>query len=196
MSSYSYTLEKGAFITSKNPPDNYIELEQTHSTNYVHATNLERRGDAFVVNYEFSKQIPVIKTADCLPILALSLKKYFLIHAGRKGLLDGILQNKILLNESPYLFFVGPSIGPCCYKMPESWFDLKTIRFQEKLRNEYTLNLWKYTKVEIKNFFPQAKIIFSEICTHCDTNFYSYRRNATKKRNFNYFSRKEAKIGE
>lgn len=142
-------------------------------------------------------QILVIKTADCLPILIYDPEKNQVaaIHAGRMGLIKGVIQKAIAVlnpNSESLIVGIGPHIKKCCY-------------FLRKKDEEYVKNpKWqKYTEErDGKYYFDLTRIAFDQlqdlgvkgeniedmgICTFCEAErFFSARKRDAEP---NYYAR-------
>lgn len=132
--------------------------------------------------------------ADCVPLYFLDPKKKViaLAHAGWKGTASKIGEKIIDKMESLYnclpqdiLVGIGPSIGPCCYEVGESLFEIfnKNFTNPDKLliskgNQKWHLNLWKANMVILKSRgILENNITVSELCTSCNNDkFYSYRK--------------------
>ncbi|HXL45234.1 MAG TPA: polyphenol oxidase family protein, partial [Candidatus Binatia bacterium] len=71
-------------------------------------------------------------SADCLPIALARVNGtpgLALLHAGRLGLLDGIVQAGVAALGGPLMAIVGPGIGPCCYEVGENILGAYRARF-------------------------------------------------------------------
>ena len=99
-------------IISENTPELLAQPLFTKESDYL-ITNLPGVGIGIV-------------TADCLPLVLVDQKKKVvgIIHAGWKGLVDGIVENVIDQFQTVYgsavqdlSLFVGPSAGVCCYEV-------------------------------------------------------------------------------
>ncbi len=110
----------------------------------------------------------MVITGDCLPIGFYDTKKQIiaLIHASRKNLESGLLENTVKifvdsLKSKPgdLIVSIGPSIGPCCY---------------------YT-DLWSFTKKKLEELgIPQENIFNPEICTYHSNQYFSHRKAIEK----------------
>lgn len=133
-----------------------------------------------------------VVTADCLPIFFFDKKKDIVgvIHAGFKGILQGIIQNMVKQmknlgsNPKDITVGIGPSIGVCCYSVPLTRIDeFKSIlgeghTFYEIRGKEFYLNLRNVAmKILFDNGILKENIEVSQFCTSCNVNlFYSYRK--------------------
>jgi purine-nucleoside/S-methyl-5'-thioadenosine phosphorylase / adenosine deaminase len=67
---------------------------------------------------------PLVMTADCLPIALAGPGAVAMLHAGWRGLADGIVAAGIdamreLGADAPLQAAIGPGAGPCCYEVGE-----------------------------------------------------------------------------
>ena len=61
----------------------------------------------------------LVLTADCMPIALATPSKVAMVHAGWRGLADGVIENAIeaLGTDEPIVAAIGPSAGCCCYEV-------------------------------------------------------------------------------
>lgn len=137
----------------------------------------------------------IVLVADCVPMLFFdpSRRAVGVAHAGWRGTLRSIAFNTVTTMEKAFgsspaniMVGIGPSIGPCCYRVgPEVISQVKSV-FQggndyivnESKGGEGHLDLWKanlegllYAGIERKN------IEIAERCTcHEPDLFFSYRK--------------------
>ncbi|MCL4474492.1 MAG: polyphenol oxidase family protein [Actinobacteria bacterium] len=122
------------------------------------------------------------KPAETKPVVAV-------LHAGRKGLIEGVLQNGVEKMESDYgvsasdiTAAIGPAIGPCCYEVEEEI----GREFEEKFGSEVIknrtedrvlLDLQEAAQSALTGAgVPGENICILDICTSCHREFFSYRR--------------------
>jgi len=127
----------------------------------------------------------VIRTADCLPVLACSdngISGAF--HAGWRGLSMGIVKKGILkmksLGADSIRISAGPAIGPCCFRVGGDV--AKEFRFPYSRQDDdggYYFDLWEMAKAQAMSAGIQKHMITSfRICTCCSKElFNSYRRD-------------------
>lgn len=174
--------------------DNLIFTDQIHSPNvYVCPPGIggyiRLKTDGLI-----SKnlgQILIIKTADCLPILLYDSqsKTVGAIHAGRKGLLRGIIENTIeaLDSQSPSLIVgIGPHIRKCCYYLKKRDQDYilhsQWRKYTEKKNDRLYFDLTQIALDKFLNFgVKRENIEDCGICTHCRAErFYSARKRESQ----------------
>jgi polyphenol oxidase len=125
--------------------------------------------------------VPMLKvTADCLPV-ALARRDgapaLALLHAGRLGLLEGILEAGVAaLGGNDVAAAVGPGIGPCCYEVGDEIADAYRARFGGTALRGRNLDLWTVAERLLRN----AGVVSVErldVCTACTGDFFSHRRD-------------------
>ncbi len=109
-------------------PDFPAWLEQTHSTRVIEADN-QTVHHADGSYSERSKQVCVVMTADCLPVLLCDRNgsEIAAVHAGWKGLCDGIIEvalDKFKSNKAHLIAYLGPAIGADVFEVGEEVRDM------------------------------------------------------------------------
>jgi polyphenol oxidase len=124
--------------------------------------------------------VPMLKlTADCLPV-ALARRNgepaLALLHAGRLGLLEGILQAGVATLGGRVAAAVGPGIGPCCYEVGDDIADTYRARFGNAAVRGRNLDLWSVTDSILREA-GVASVERLDMCTACNSEFFSHRRD-------------------
>lgn len=171
---------------------NLVELEQVHGS-CITNTPACSKADGFILELgSLSEHTPVIKTADCLPILYLGKSHISLVHAGWRGLKAGIHISPELTQKSFEHILIGPSISAQNFEVgPEFRDHFEDQSCFDDSSGKLTFNLQKHAMNQLRECFPLAIIEQTNICTYADKNFNSYRRNKTEIRNWNIFKKKE-----
>jgi len=102
--------------------------EQCHGTHAVHAAELNGH-DAVVADAVYTDTpglVCAILTADCLPLIVCSRAgdEVAVIHAGWRGLLDGIIERTLARFASPpehMVAWIGPGISASAYAVDEAF---------------------------------------------------------------------------
>jgi YfiH family protein len=115
----------------------------------------------------------VVVTADCLPIALVRTEgtpTIALVHAGWRGLADGVVENAVDALDGPVAAVVGPGIGACCYEVgPEV-----AVRFGER---GPTLDLRAVAERALQRAGVD-EVAQVDLCTSCDAErFFSHRRD-------------------
>lgn len=134
-----------------------------------------------------------VMVADCSPILIFDKKKRVIsaIHAGRVGVMKRILSKTIgKMGEiygskaSDLRVIVGPNIKVGCYEIGD--LELGEFgKFAKFIDNRRHFDLNSAIKNELKEL-RVGDFCFSEICTHCSDEFFSYRRSGVTGRFVGY----------
>lgn len=164
-------------------------LEQVHGNNVISA---DHPNNSVVADAIYSKEehtVCAIQTADCLPVLVCSSNNYCVaaIHAGWKGLSNGIIENTIealALPTKDILVWLGPAIGPQAFVVGEqvlrSFIDkdpaAKTA-FQLIGNKQWQANLYQLAQQRLHKL-GITSIFGGHYCTFSDSiRFFSFRRN-------------------
>jgi hypothetical protein len=180
--------------------DSFVIAHQVHQANVVVADENTPRGawadpgkeientDAFITN---QKNICiVVKVADCVPILIYDPVRHIAaaIHAGWRGTVKSVTSNTIQLlidqfgsDPETLLAGIGPSIGPCCYKIGEEvekavkdkWGS--NHQFLVKLSGGIgkSFDLWSANHFElVRRGVKPENIETASVCTYCNSDQY------------------------
>jgi YfiH family protein len=144
---------------------------QVHGAGVVRANGRGEEADAIWTG-ERRRPLLVV-TADCLPIALARTSgepALCLVHAGWRGLAEGVIDAAVAALGGELAAVVGPGIGPCCYEVgPEV-----SERFGERAG---TLDLRAVT-VRALRAAGVERIDHVDLCTACDAErFFSHRRD-------------------
>ena len=125
--------------------------------------------------------------ADCLPILIKGSKIVGAIHAGRRGILNGIIAETIsrmrALGGDNLVATIGPAICSRCYEVDLPMY-LDAISHNAELATNtetHCLDLKRAARSQLS--VQGVEVSDIEICTAHDSNFFSYRRDGITGRN-------------
>ncbi len=162
-------------------------LEQVHSNLCVLVEEEENRtADAAITRSPHHTL--AIMTADCLPILLCNQEgtEIAAIHAGWRGLVNGIVENtitKMLSEPTQLLAWIGPGICQSCYEVGDEVlqayqdrYPFATNSFLPNEKKKWQVNLPHLAEQILYNMGVFA-VYQSKKCTFEQKNeFYSYRR--------------------
>jgi len=173
-----------------------IWLQQTHSTEVLNLDKLEQLTDPPIADAAFTSQenkACVIMTADCLPILIAERngKGVLAIHAGWKGLANGIIQKAIEkftqelnIKSTECCVWLGPAISQNYFEVGLDVYSVFIDKSPEakkafiaKGNNKFLCDIYHLARLELMSwaFF---EINGGEYCTYAQADkFYSYRRH-------------------
>lgn len=176
-----------------NLPSPAFWLNQTHSTNVIELPH--EYDDLNEVDASFTSKtgtVCAVLTADCLPIVITDKDLNFVatIHAGWRGLVNGIVANSVqkILNTidteiKSLSVWIGPAIGPKAFEVGQ---EVKA-EFEQKLggvdnmfkphgQGKYLGNLPQLAKLAC-NQLGITNITYSGECTYSNTDkYFSYRK--------------------
>jgi len=98
------------------------------------------------------------------------------VHAGWRGLIDGIVESAAAILGSGFAAVVGPTIGPCCYEVGDDVASRFEARFGADIVSDRKLDLW--TAAERAALDAGASTVDRlDLCTRCRGDlFFSERR--------------------
>ncbi len=128
-----------------------------------------------------------VLSADCLPILIKGASIVGVIHAGRKGILNGIISNTIskmrTLGGEDLEATIGPAICGDCYEVDIQMY-LDAIEIDPNLATKpetHSLDLKKAAAGQLDS--QSVSVNDLGICTAHNSNYFSYRRDGISGRN-------------
>jgi purine-nucleoside/S-methyl-5'-thioadenosine phosphorylase / adenosine deaminase len=153
---------------------------QTHSTvvNRAEAGSRGVPGDGLWTD---EPEIPMLALgADCV-LMALARNNggppaLAVIHAGWRGLADGIVEATAQPLGTRMTAIVGPAIGPCCYEVGEDVANRFQAKFGRKIVRRGKLDLWTAAEQAARSAGATA-VERLDLCTRCRSDlFFSERR--------------------
>jgi len=159
-------------------------LNQIHSDKCLTFNSLECEGDALYTNKK--NEVCAILTADCLPIFITDSlgQEVAVIHAGWKGLLEGVIEETIKTFVSKKLVaHFGPAISQNSFEVGEEvrgQYIAKDKSFASSFKTysgKYYLDLYRAARLILNNF-NICKISGGVDCTFKqEDKYFSYRRD-------------------
>jgi YfiH family protein len=114
----------------------------------------------------------IVLVADCLPVALAGPGAAGAVHAGWRGLSDGVLEAGVAAvgGGGPVAAAIGPGIGPCCYEVGD---DVRAVFGT----SERTLDLKAVARARLEDA-GVTEIHDCGLCTACDAErFFSHRRD-------------------
>lgn len=181
-------MNRQQLITSLSLPNEPVWLEQTHSNHCIIAEEDPNRTADAAITRSYDHPL-VIMTADCLPIVLCNQAgtEIAAIHAGWRGLLNGIIENTLEKMHSPpqtLLAWIGPAICHACYQTGADVRKAYIERYPFTNDTFYTKHdQWHANLPKLAQLILEAakvsSIYQSNVCTFEQENrFYSYRKQA------------------
>ncbi|MFV0481007.1 MAG: peptidoglycan editing factor PgeF [Campylobacteraceae bacterium] len=166
--------------------DNLVFMDQIHSDKIQIATSNKLQSCDAIIKKD-KNLVLCVMVADCAPIVLYDAKKEIasVIHAGRAGaFLDIVsktyhkMRDEFGSHAKDIYAYVGPFIKSCCYEINGTVLDEPKEKFAFALttRNDkYFLDLEQIILTQLANC-NILHVKTENICTCCDTNYFSYRR--------------------
>jgi copper oxidase (laccase) domain-containing protein len=99
------------------------------------------------------------------------------LHAGRLGVLEGILEAGAATLGGRLAAVIGPGIGPCCYEVGPEIADAYRARFGGGVLSGSNLDLWSASERVLREAGVES-VERLDVCTACNPDrFFSHRRD-------------------
>ena len=177
--------DEGPFLIN-NKKYKIITMDQTHSETITTVNNFKNRYKSDGLYTEKHGKILCVKTADCIPILISTRKGVAVLHAGWRGLSKGILGSFFDHYEYSTVdtkVTIGPHARTCCYEVTEEMNEVFPAYVYKKNRTHY-LNMSLF----VRDYLNKVNIKFEDtgVCTICDEDYHSYRRDGSQERQYSF----------
>jgi polyphenol oxidase len=175
-----------------NLPSEPVWLNQTHSNRVVelNLTGFKNLSGLESADASFTSEANIVcavLTADCLPLAFCSRdgEKIAAVHAGWKGLLNGIIANTVkALGTTDLLVWLAPAIGAEKFEVGSEVRDLFTAKnpefaaaFHPHVAGKWLADIYQLARIEL-NGLGITDIYGGGFCTVSDAaRFFSYRRD-------------------
>lgn len=138
----------------------------------------EVQGDAL---WTEEQGLPLLAlTADCVPIALVRTRDRpaaAVLHAGRIGILAGLVEAAVATLGPGVAAAVGPAIGPCCYEVREDVAGPYRARFGPGILANGRLDLWSAAERLLRDA-GCSRVDRFDACTACSPElFFSNRRD-------------------
>ena len=168
--------------------DHIVWMDQVHGDNIEIVTSCPTRPvpscDALVTK---AKGVALaVMVAYCIPVLIYDPHKEIVaaVHAGRNGTFLEIVPKTVKRMEKSFgsrpeelWVRMGPSIRRCCYEVSPEIAEIAQKNFGEQYVNGRSLDLQSLNRDQLLQLGTKPENIgISPICTCCDPNYFSYRR--------------------
>lgn len=177
----------------------HLFLRQVHSS-IIHVIDEipceQLTGDALLT--EKPGVLLIIKTADCLPVLIVDKeqKAVAAVHCGWKSSSQRLIQRVVQGLEkhfgseaSELQIAMGPCIGKDCYEVghdvrqefEDNGLALEAFHPHPFQEGKYSLDLKRANRLQLLDIgVREANIFVVDLCTHCEDDLLSYRRDRRK----------------
>jgi purine-nucleoside/S-methyl-5'-thioadenosine phosphorylase / adenosine deaminase len=168
------------FTAAGADPDRAAWSRQVHGATVVRARRGERGAHADAL-WTDEPYVPLlVVTADCLPVALVRSDGdpgVALVHAGRAGILAGVLGAAVEALGGTLAAAIGPSAGPCCYEVGDEIAGAYRARFARDVLSGRKLDLWGAAETALRGAGVHD-VHRMDVCTICNGDrFFSHRRD-------------------
>jgi YfiH family protein len=166
-----------------------VFTRQTHSDTIrvVYDTGGIQKGDGLLSNRK--GVFLAIFTADCpaLFLYAPEEKVIGIVHSGWRGTKKNIAAVAVRsigevfgVKSHTLEVLLGPSLGPCCYRVGEEFLDNFDKRYFKRVKSDLYFDIWSTIKDQLRE--AGVKRVYTPgLCSSCEEDyFFSYRRSGEK----------------
>lgn len=157
--------------------DAFALARQVHGADLleVHAGASGVCGEADILATTDRGQVISILTADCAPVVLASDESVAIAHAGWRGAIAGAIERAAEWVGEPRLGYVGPCIRACCYEVGPEVIDAFEKRGLPVADDRHVDP--RDAAVHVLASIGVPSIATTDVCTSCDPNYFSYRRD-------------------
>ena len=161
-------------------PERLALNRQIHSA-LVHRAEPGARGEPGDGLWTDEPDLPILAfAADCLPIALVrsngTRPAAAVLHAGWRGLLDGVVMAGVEAVGGPLQACVGPAIGPCCYEVGAEVAEPFAAGYGADVIHGRKLDLWTSAERALRAAGVED-VERVDLCTACNPDlFFSHRR--------------------
>lgn len=126
-------------------------------------------------------EVPIAAlAADCVPVALVRREgtpAVAVAHAGRLGILGGVLEAAVQALGGGLAAAIGPAAGPCCYEVGEEVAQPYRERFGASILSGRRLDLWRAAETTLRDA-GVGDVHRVDLCTICNPDrFFSHRRD-------------------
>jgi polyphenol oxidase len=158
-----------------------LSLNRQKHTTLVHRAHRGKKGEPGDGLWTDERGVPILAMgADCLTIALARVNGdrpgVAVLHAGWRGLLEGIVGEAASKLGGKFAAAIGPGIGPCCYEVREDVAEPFTRTFGSRRLRHGKLDLWSSAEQALRDS-GAASVERVDLCTACNPDlFFSERR--------------------
>lgn len=160
-----------------------VRMRQIHGNEVARAfRGVSSEADALVTD---ERDLPImVQTADCVPVLLATDDRVAVAHAGRNGLVEGIIPAVLGQLDGRVTAWIGPHICGRCYELPEAMADA----VEAAVPGTRGTTSWGTPSADlgagVRSQLEAAGATVHDVsvCTMEDERFYSHRRTGRPER--------------
>lgn len=167
------------FATAIGIPDSWSWANQVHGSTVLAVDAPGPAGDGDGLLTESPGLAIAVGTADCVPVIIEGDHTTALVHAGWRGMAEGVVRagvsRMVAAGDRPRRAAIGPSIGPCCYEVGPEVIAALEPHVSTTSWGTASVDLWSAAAAQLADI----DVWRSDVCTFTDHRFLSYRRDGT-----------------
>ena len=157
--------------------DDLALARQVHGADVVTVEQPGMAGEADVLVTDQPNRPIAILTADCAPVVLEGPGRIGVVHAGWRGVVGGAIEAGVGAVGEVTRAWIGPSIHACCYEVgPEvvEAFERNDLPVADAAHVDPA----RGAEVLLRRA-GVSEVFVSEVCTHHDDRYFSFRRDGT-----------------
>jgi YfiH family protein len=157
--------------------DDLALARQVHGADVVRVEGPGMVGEADVLITDQPNRPIGILTADCSPVILEGTSSVAVVHAGWRGVVAGAVEAGLEAVGDVQRAWIGPSIHACCYEVgPEviAAFEKKNLPIADGSHVDPARGA-----EAILTRAGVTEVVVSDVCTHHDERYFSFRRDGT-----------------
>ncbi len=182
---------RALLVEAINAPQTPHWLNQVHGRDVAFIDCYHQKENVLEADGSFTReanQVLAVSTADCLPVVITNETgtAVSVIHAGWRGLADGVLQSGLahFSEEDELHAWLGPAIGPDAFEVGTDVVDAFLARDKHNAKafkpaggNKFMADIYALARLSLQQY-RRVSITGGEYCTYSQPElFHSYRRD-------------------
>jgi purine-nucleoside/S-methyl-5'-thioadenosine phosphorylase / adenosine deaminase len=163
-------------------PRRWAWANQVHGSTVLIPDRPGQAGDADALLTDDRGIVLLVATADCVPVVIEGERSTAMIHAGWRGMAQGVVAAGVEAmrdaGDRPLRAAIGPSIGPCCYEVGPEVLDALAPCHAVTTWGTPSVDLWAAAAAQLDGL----ELWRAEVCTFTNQEYLSYRRDGTTRR--------------
>lgn len=173
------SVRAGIWTSAEEPPFEVQRMNQVHGTALVEVKEYGEAPEADALATRVPGLRIAVKTADCIPLIFVGEGFVAAVHAGWRGLTADIIPKVLAELEPVNSVAVGPSLGVECAEFSDPHAEIPEKFHWAIQGKKVDLNAIARRQLEEAGI---TNIEWLDICTRCNDEWPSWRRDQTKQR--------------
>ena len=163
----------------------YALVSQVHGNNCLRANHHGLIGEADALITDKKGLVLAIRTADCVPVLVEAEDEVIVIHAGWRGIANGIIEKTLSTVQGLSCAAIGPCISSAAYEVGQEVIEgiVGSGVPKDIFVHDYQPKPHVDLKAAARYQLQKSGVTDIDVLPHCtflDENFHSYRRDGNR----------------